>query len=77
MTALTLAEQSYNQALRAARKAIRAGDIALAERWVRIAERHTRLCDHRWAEEGKRLDIRRKQQRFDNWRGLNPDRADR
>lgn len=68
MSAITVAEDSYTHALRCARKAIRAGDIALAERWVRIAERHTRLCDHSWAVEGKRLEIRRGQKRYEAWK---------
>jgi hypothetical protein len=45
-TLMNAAENAHLHALAAARRAIRAGDIVLAERWMRLAERHYRCAEH-------------------------------
>ena len=43
MTVVEISEQAHLDALAAYRRALRAGDLAKAERWLRCAERHYRL----------------------------------
>ena len=62
-TIMTVAEKYARHALRAARKAVRGGDIALAERWMPMAARMTRYGETVWAIEGERLAIRREHHR--------------
>jgi hypothetical protein len=53
ITVYYAAEKAHVYALAAARRAIRGGDIALAERWIRLSERHWRCSEraHRNFEE--------------------------
>lgn len=53
-SAVTAGEQAHLQALAAARRAIRAGDIVLAERWMRLAERHYACVEHAHLETVRR-----------------------
>ena len=46
MNLLTKTEQTHQQALAAMRRAIRAGDLVKAERWLKLAERQYRLADY-------------------------------
>jgi hypothetical protein len=41
-TLVSPAEDAHHHALAASRRAIRAGDLVKAERWMRLAERHYR-----------------------------------
>jgi hypothetical protein len=52
------ADTAHWHALAAARRAIRAGDIVLAERWMRLAERHYRCLEY----------SERAAERWDQWR---------
>lgn len=63
------ADNAHQHALAAARRAIRAGDIVLAERWMRLAERHYRCAEYaqraaerwdRWRRDTKRRDEARR-----------------
>lgn len=45
VTVYTAAEMAHLQALAAARRAIRGGDIALAERWIKLSDHHWRCCE--------------------------------
>jgi hypothetical protein len=46
LTVTNVSEAAQMHALAAARRAIRAGDIVLAERWMRLAERHYKCLEH-------------------------------
>lgn len=50
MNLLTQSERAHGEALAAARRAIRAGDLAKAERWMKLAERHYRCGEYARAE---------------------------
>jgi hypothetical protein len=52
-------EVVHAQALSAFRRAVRAGDIALAERWMRIVERHYRIMAHAEKHRDRRLAERK------------------
>ncbi len=52
---LTAAERAHMEALRAARRAIRAGDLVTAERWMKLAERHTRANTHSYRQHDRRV----------------------
>jgi hypothetical protein len=45
VTVYNAAEQAYLYALAAARRAIRGGDIALAERWIKLSDHHWRCVE--------------------------------
>jgi hypothetical protein len=49
-------EQAYHEALRATRKAIRAGELAQAERWMKLADRYFRTTQASWAASQERAD---------------------
>ena len=58
---LTLAsEKAHFDALAAARRAIRGGDLVAAERWMKLAERHWRLWEYACAQNERWLELRRK-----------------
>ena len=46
MNLVTAAEQAHQEALAAMRRAIRAGDLVKAERWLKLVERHYRCADY-------------------------------
>lgn len=52
-------ELIHAHALGAFRRAVRAGDIALAERWMRIVERHYRVMEHAEKHRDRRLADRK------------------
>jgi len=45
-TVISVAEGAHWHAMKAARRALRAGDIVLAERWMKLAERHYKCLEH-------------------------------
>lgn len=62
ITVHSAAERAYLDALAAARRAIRAGDIALAERWMKLSDHHWRCCEraHRAYEDRRKREIARR-----------------
>ena len=57
---MTMAEQAHFDAMRASRRAIRAGDLAAAERWMKLARLHWKCAQDsraellRWRDHRKR-----------------------
>jgi hypothetical protein len=45
MRVMLASEMAHSSALRGFQKAMRAGDLALADKWLRLAERHYRLVE--------------------------------
>lgn len=69
---ITAAERAHLQALIAARRAIRAGDLVKAERWMKLAERHNRASAESYRQHDLRVAERVVQQenarRYARWR---------
>jgi HD superfamily phosphodiesterase len=68
---ITTAERAHLDALTATRRAIRAGDLVKAERWMKLAERYSRSSveiyrqhDERVAERVVQREKARNQQRW-------------
>ncbi len=59
ITVYYAAEKAHVYALAAARRAIRGGDIALAERWIKLSERHWRCSERAYRNFGERLAFER------------------
>lgn len=61
MKVMLASELAHMDAIQAYRRAVRAGDLARAERWLRCAERHYRLREHarrearQWKDERRRV----------------------
>ena len=59
---ITAAERAHFEALAAARRAIREGDLVKAERWMKLAERHNRASVETYRQHDQRVAERVVQQ---------------